>query len=241
MENKLVNEIIEQFLESDEYYQGRSTSIKSSRQLREEHREKLKEQFKFKSFEQKIQLGFETIYQGLPLLLSQIDWRQVSNELDRMHSQNREAYILAMVPKLDGEEELVTMQALFGISDQSLKSIYTLGTRLLDERKTVEAEAVFTVLAFLNPQVPEYLIGTASALYWQGKYEEALSCLDYTKILQPDKGISFIYSALCKAHLGDLYTSDSDLINLERIFRNSKEEKLKWEKIYNSITMKVRR
>lgn len=205
--------VMDFFLQGDEEYQAQATPLKSAYQCKEEHRQQIRNALEMTDFRAKMELAWRVIYRELPQLRSEFSH-------------------LTEASFKEGEP----FQTTFQISDATMLSIYSLGRRLLDLKSYKDAEAVFAFLVYLNPLIPEYLIGEGISFYQLGNYKDALVCLNLSKEMQPDKAISYIYSALCHRKLQD--AAENDCKRIEEIFGTSKEEQEKWGSTYLFIKNK---
>lgn len=214
-----IEDYIDSYIKPDDYYQAKATPLKSAAVLKEEHRKELREKFQFKEFLSTMDKGFKLIANLLPAMIGIQSFAHIIQEFSI-----RKAHSVIQVT----ENQKLTVQDEWSISEQSMKQIYQLAKELHDGDKTLDADAVFTVLCYLNPKVPEYSLGKCTALYNSGNYADAIEIVQLTKILQPNKVAPFIYSALCNKRLNNLQGLEEDLKTLDENFARGEEEKQDW-------------
>lgn len=218
--SKDIEQAVEASLEPDAFYEAKATPLKPASAWKQEHKEQLCRKFQFQDFSSKIKLGFSLVSNKLSPLIGIQAYNHVVQEFVERKTP----------PKLVQVEQdkKLTMQEEWSISNDSMNYIYQLATKFLEEVQSKEADALFTVLCYLNPKVPEYSLGKCFALYLMQQYEEALELLQLTKILQPDNAAPFVYSALCKQKLNQTEGIDEDIMKIYDIFGKSEDESRKW-------------
>ena len=221
----LLDEAVDSLMESDEYYQKQSTLLKSADQLKEQARQEIRKNLEASEFQ-------KVMVHGLQLIITKIPDENLFEEF-----KNYKNFAQAHLEELEkaASERLVVNQEIFGISEASMEKIYSLGTQLIGEVAYADAEAVFTVLCFLNPAVTAYFVGLAVACFSQGKYQECLICLEIPKILEPENISLHIYSALSKIKLEDTATLKEDVALLDTLFTKYPDEKKDWKDVYSVI------
>ncbi len=227
---KDIDKLVEASLESDSFYEAKATPIKPASAWKQEHREQLCRKFQFEDFSSKIKLGFNLIANKLSPMIGIQAYNHVVQEFVERKTP----------PKIGQMQGKLTMQEEWSISNDSMKYIYDLASKFLDEQQCKEADALFTVLCYLNPKVPEYSLGKCFALYLLEQYSEALDLLQLTKILQPDKAAPFVYSALCKQKLNMAEGYDEDMMKIYDIFGKSDEESQKWSPYMQQLSANKR-
>lgn len=91
-----------------------------------------------------------------------------------------------------------TMQQMFGISDKSMKSLYSAGQRLFDQQsRKQDGVALFTLLTQLNPYMFEPWLGVG--VYWlhNTRYRKALFALMMASFANFNHPLPHLYSARC--------------------------------------------
>ncbi len=213
-----IDDYIDSYMKPDEYYQAKATPLKNAAMFKEEHRRQLREKFQFKEFLASMDKGFKLIAHILPPMIGIQSFGHIIQEFS-----DRKAHSVVQAT----EHQKLTVQDEWSISEKSMNQIYQLAKELHDSDKKMESDAVFTVLCYLNPKVPEYSLGKCIALYNTGNYADAIEIVQLTKILQPSKIAPFIYSALNKK-LNNVQALEEDLKTLEEIFTKGEEEKQDW-------------
>ena len=232
---ELFQEIVSSLLESDDYYASLTTPLKTVDQVKAEHKHQIDKALRFKDFEQRMNEGVDTLIHRLPKIVSKEAWEQLIEEF-----ANADEHMINAAQYIDVEEdESVVLQELMGISNGNMGIIYALGRQLLEEKDYPQAVAIFSLLNYLNPLVPEYALGSGLSLFLAGKYDEALKTLHFAEILQPDKAAPLIYSCLCHLNLNHLDELKEELSHVEEVFHHSHEEQKQWKNLYNSLKHEV--
>lgn len=228
--SKELDRLIESSLESDSYYEAKATPIKSASAWKQEHREQICRKFQFEEFSSRIKLGFNLIANKLSPMIGIQAYNHVVQEFVERKAP----------PKLIEVEpnQRLTMQEEWSISNDTMNHIYQLATKLLEDNHYKDADALFTVLCYLNPKVPEHSLGKCFALYLLEQYDEALELLQFTKILMPQDAAPYVYSALCNQKLGKAANYDEDMMKIYDIFGKSEGEKEKWTPFMQQLTAK---
>jgi tetratricopeptide (TPR) repeat protein len=230
------DEVLDILLEPYEYYELLATPLKQANAFKEEHRQCLKEMFQFNEFGRRMNKGFDLIIDLLPEIVGRKAWEKLAQEFAE-RDQHAQQY-LSQRFSIGENGEPPTVQRLWGISDDSLLHIYNLGRQLLEDEQFDQADAVFTVLSYLNPNIPEYALGKGIALYSIGNYKDAAEMLQVAKTLLPNKVAPFLYSALCQTVLQNTEEVDKDLAAIEEIMKKSSEERDKWNDILKVLIKK---
>lgn len=221
-QEELINQATDSLLQPDVYYESLATALKTAPQIKDQHRKELMKALEFEDFRQKLS-------KGLHILVKQM---QSSNFIEELKNCQHHAETF--------EGEAASIQQVYGFSDRSMELMYKFGGELIQKEAFDEAEAVFVVLTFLNPLISEYYIGAAISLFWQRKFPDCLACVGISKILQPEKAVSFIYSALSKIESGDTSSVKEDVQKLDEIFDKSPEQKKEWQELYNLIKIDIK-
>lgn len=235
-ENQWINQTADSLLEENSYYEKMANPLKSAEQFKAEHRKHLQEFLQFKDFKEKMNQGVDVVLERLPQMITANEWTQFKEDFAR--SIGRERHIASSFTEQIEQGQSTTFQNLMGISSHNMNHLYNLDRKLVEEKHFNQALAIFTMLTYLNPQVPEYWIGQAICLYSMAKYEEALAILQLAKVLQPDKVAPFIYSAFCNFALYRPEGIQQDLDLVHQILQHSETERAHWEEPYKVLKRK---
>ena len=235
--SELINWAVDNSLEEETYYAALATPLKSAEILKKEHKQQALEAFQLKGFDAAMRRGLTLILERLPHELSPAEAQLFLDDLAHIKAPQSDAYLKAQYEKL---KELpstpeTSFQSIFALSDNTMEHIYALGLELLNERAYADAETVFSVATYLNPFIPENLIGSGIALFWQKKYQNALQWFEIAQELQPDKAVALVYAALCKLNLNETADLKGHLQSLEKIFKSFPDEKKQWGDFYISL------
>lgn len=211
-------DLINSFLESEEYYTAQSTPLKSAELRKEEDRQMIEEALRFTTFEKELTTAFEILPN---LLLPRIGQDALENLINEFENRN-------------GEESKTT-QIRWGISQQTMQIVYDLGKELLENNRSDQANPLFTLLHYLNPETPDYLLGKGIALCNLNQFHEAKNVLNITKAMLPTRAAPFIYSALVNVSIGDRFSAEEDLKQAELILGKNKQEKEQWNEFLNFL------
>ncbi len=99
------------------------------------------------------------------------------------------------------------IQERMGLAWSFMDRAYSVGKALLDAKNYEEAEAVFTFLRILHPDVYEYWFGQAIAQQACMKLEEAIDSYTKSLRLQPENPMPFFQLASCYLALNDVASS----------------------------------
>lgn len=231
--NATFNEIADSFLENDDFYQAMATPLKPAKQWKNEHRSQILETLKLSDFSKNMDKAVEIIMDRLPKIISKEEWERIVGEFSHIE----QSFQQNSVSQEEGVD--ITNQQLMGISDETLNSIYTVGSALVDEKAFNDASPIFQALCFFDPWVGEYWLGLGICLFNLNEYYQALEILSMAQILQPDKAAAFVYSAFCNFKMNQFEQLSEDIKKIEEIFSQSVDEKMQWEEMFEFLKSKA--
>ena len=89
----------------------------------------------------------------------------------------------------------ISMQQIFGISDDSLIHIYELTQYLVHHKHYDDAIQILTFLTTMAPQISSFWLTFGICLQLLNQHESAIALFDIVKALHPTDPAPFIYSA----------------------------------------------
>ncbi|MBA3958674.1 MAG: hypothetical protein H0X51_09835 [Parachlamydiaceae bacterium] len=95
------------------------------------------------------------------------------------------------------------IQQMLGISDAALERFYTIGCKLLEERRWEDARDVFRFLTLLNPFVHNFWMGLGIGEQTSGNYEQAGIAYVMGEATDPDDPVVHANAYQCYLALGD--------------------------------------
>lgn len=179
--------VVEDLLESEEYYQAKSTPLKSPQACKEEHQACLREAVKLEKFQAELNDAVDVLIKQMPSFIGEKAW-----------------------------SEMLADCVDLNFSEKTLDQMYKLGKALLERKCFTEASPIFLFMVYLNPKVPEYWMGIGIALYSTQKYQEALAFLKIAAVLQPEKVASLVYTTLCQMKLKNYEEAKAVLVEISK-------------------------
>ena len=116
-----------------------------------------------------------------------------------------------MQPSLQLMAKGETLQEILGISDETLRSLYTLSRYLYEHQHYEEASGAFYLLSLLNPSYPTFWMGLGNCEYLLQKYQEALSAYAFASQVDPSDATPHILAARCHLELGNLAAATASI------------------------------
>lgn len=116
-----------------------------------------------------------------------------------------------MQPSLAHMAKGETLQEILGVSDETLRSMYTLSRYLYEHQHYEEACGAFYLLSLLNPSYPTFWMGLGNCEYLLQKYQEALSAYAFASQVDPSDPTPHILSARCHLALGNLAAATASI------------------------------
>jgi type III secretion system low calcium response chaperone LcrH/SycD len=109
-----------------------------------------------------------------------------------------------MQPSLQHMANGETLQEILGVSDETLRSLYTLSRYLYEHQHYEEACGAFYLLSLLSPSYPTFWMGLGNCEYLLERYQEALSAYAFASQVDPSDPSPHILIARCHLALGNL-------------------------------------
>jgi len=194
--DEFVSSRVDELLEDEDYYQQMATNLKPASVIKQEHRELILKQLKMEELHTQLVMAEELIQEHL----AEVDpngYQKVIEELD-----NGSEHLMAFTPESSSEteeekeeEKPVLLQAVFGISDESVKQIYALARYYAEKNEYSNARALFTYLTMLAPNQMIFWVLLGVCFQALNLDQEALETFAIVKALNPSEPASYIYSA----------------------------------------------
>lgn len=172
-----IDEMAESLLEDDSFYQKKGTDLISPEALKKRHREEIKEVLKDKHLTEAIVRGFQWIRQDIVEVLSVEELDPFFQELTKINQEHVENPPEAVAKKLS-EQERVTLQDLFELSDGTMQKIYSLGQQYFQKKEYDRATDIFSIVTAFNPYISDFW--NALALCYQARQEWKLAIEAFT-------------------------------------------------------------
>ena len=116
-----------------------------------------------------------------------------------------------MQPSLQHMARGETLQAILGVSDETLRSMYALSRYLYEHQHYEEACGAFYLLSLLNPSYATFWMGLGNCEYLLQRYQEALSAYAFASQVDPSDPTPHILSARCHLALGNLAAATASI------------------------------
>lgn len=208
---QVIDSQVEGFLEEDSYYQMQATPLKSAATVKEEHKRQIKEELEQKELRNHITHAYELIMNQLPHLIEATEFEKLkeefANSIDHFNSMETKSQ--------------TSLQEVAGISDASLKHIYSLANVLVQDKQYKDAESLLNFLILLNPAIPFFWTALGATLQGQSKYEESTAFFQIAQTLDPTDPESFIMGAFSDSQLNHQEEAKKQLAIAEEILANS--------------------
>jgi len=94
-------------------------------------------------------------------------------------------------------EEGITVQKLFGFSDETIEKFYEAAFQLFEEKHYAEAANAFLFLVTLDPFHQEYWLGFGSAIQRCDDYEAAIDAYEMAAICKIDSPVPYFHLGKC--------------------------------------------
>lgn len=232
--NELVESQVEALVEDDSYYQALATPLKPASAFKREHRRQLEDFFKLTELRKQFEEAPKLILNLLPNLVSTLEFNQVKDELDK----SSENFIKNMAIGSQSSEKPVLFQELFGLSDETLMSIYDLGVDLVQKENFDHANTLFVFLTTLAPHVTSYWIAQGVCLQALDRHKDAIAIFDAAKVLDPSEPALSAYTIESYLALKEKDKASLEIDALKEIIKSlSGDKKLKWEAKINEMSV----
>jgi tetratricopeptide (TPR) repeat protein len=224
---------VDSFLDDDDDYQMKATALKSAKQLKQEHLNRIKESLLMKDFRTSMTKAVSLIFTKLPQNINHEDFKKILSEMDHILEH------LASPPQLDtriGEEpRTIIFRNLWGISNDTLLNIHHFANVLIEKREYEEANDLLIFLVTISPDIAGFWISRGICLQGMDRDEEALQVLHVAKVLIPDDPIPMIYTIHGFLKVKDKEKGSEEILHLEECLNNHPEEKQKWNELLISL------
>lgn len=187
--NGLIEPQVESLVEEDSYYQALATPLKSASQWKQQHRQELKEFFKFKDLNGRLAKAFDLITHTMPSFASPEAYAKVKQEMD-----NSIDYFHHYMESMEATDRPILFQEMLGLSDETLLQIYAFGRNLVEKQNTEDALPLFTLLTVLAPHVESYWIAEGVCMQDLKLHEEAIAAFTCAKALAPQDPAPIAYT-----------------------------------------------
>ena len=103
----------------------------------------------------------------------------------------------------------VPLQQQCGLPWAFMDRAYATANKLQEDKRLADAANIFKLLHHLNPDVFEYWLSEANALFDLGKFKEALEAYERSLLLQPENPLALYQQGCIRYQLGDIENSFS--------------------------------
>jgi tetratricopeptide (TPR) repeat protein len=174
VKEELVDEAAKALLETDDYYEMKSTPLVSGEQLKKRHLDEIKSVLQSDELTKTVERGFDWIRQDIVEVLKEEELLLFFNEMSKINEESLAKLPEAAKKMISGGEERLTYQDFFGLGDETLRSMYTLGYQYFERKEFQKAVDVFSVVTTFNPYISDFW--NAMALCYQNlkEFQKAL-------------------------------------------------------------------
>ena len=205
---------IDDLIQEDDYYQAFATPLKSASIIKQEHKRKLEDFFKFSEQRSRIEHAEKLISDLMPTFVSTIEFAEIKEEFD-----NSASHFSRFIATKEDEisKRPILLQEMLGLSDETLLHIYSLGRSLFQKNQYEDALALFTFLTILAPHVSSYWIFEGACFQIQSSNEEALAAFNAAKFLNPLDPLPIAYAIESYHALKDKDQMKNEIQELENL------------------------
>jgi tetratricopeptide (TPR) repeat protein len=186
---ELSNSIVDSFLHDDNYYECLATPLKPAKVIKMQERRELANALQFKAIRSQMKTAEELLRINLKNLVSEADFYSIITELDRAptHFEEKISSLKKEEEEKEKEEEekVISLQELFGFSNETLMHFYELVCSLVAQNEFEKANAILVFLEMLAPHISSYWIAHGVNLQAMQKYLEAIEVFSLAKSLDP--------------------------------------------------------
>lgn len=225
--NELIESQVNSLMQDDSYYQALATPLKPASLVKKEHHKQLEDFFKLNELRKQFEEAPNIILQLLPDLVDPIEFNRVKDELDKS-GENFITYMESMGDQ--SSEKPILFQEMFGLSDDTLLDIYSLGVDLVKKEDYDRANTLFVFLSTLSPHVTNYWIAHGLCLQSLNRHIEAIDIFTAAKVLDPSDPAPSAHTIDSYLALRENDKAKLELDTLKEITKFlSGDEKPKWE------------
>lgn len=174
VKRELVDEAAASLLENDAYYEAKATPLITAEQLKKRHLDEIKSVLEADELTEAVERGFEWIRQDIIEVLKEEQLEIFFNDISKINEESLAKLPEAAKKMISGGEDRLTYQDFFGLSNETLRSMYTLGYQYFEQKDYKKAVDVFSVVTTFNPYISDFW--NAMALCYQNlqEYQKAL-------------------------------------------------------------------
>lgn len=172
-----LDKVAESLLESDNFYKKQATEVISFEMLKQRHKEEIKEALSNTDLSDAIVRGFEWIRQDIIEVLSEEELEPFFDDLSKINHEHLVHPSDEVAKKLANNEN-VTLQELFGLTNQTLQKIYALGYQYFQKHNNERAIDIFSIVTTFNPFISDFW--NALALCYQATKQWKLAIDAFT-------------------------------------------------------------
>lgn len=220
-------------LPPEEHFIPLATPLKSAAQLREDYKQDLMVSLKSDDFKNSIKRAISVIAESHFDILTPEEVAEMGESFAKVTDDkinNPSSEITETKP-----DEFISYQKLFGISDQTLTSIYKIAHDLAKKEKFDEAIDIFSFLMMLNPQIEDFTYGLGLCYQLKEDWSHALSYLNLACEANPNSVGAHVSSVECCKKLGDAQNVQIHLEAIEKIQKEEPQAVENWENVIESI------
>lgn len=205
--DNLINSGINASEESSTFYEYYATPLKSAQTIRQEHREQMTQFLKFGELIEQFEKAGNLLKSHLPGRLTEVELSRIQGEI-----ANASSRFLQFLPQ---ENKPILLQEVFGFSNETLLSLYSLASDLMEEGNYQDAYTVLVPLTTLAPHVASYWIAEGICLQQLGRHGDALTSFTCAKLVDPGLEEPYIYSIYSYIELKDQPKAQDELSHLQ--------------------------
>lgn len=155
-----------------------------------------------KEFFEKLALGAKELMVAV-LQLKETDPELYTEQLEDQMEQLGESLVVLG----DNPEDTRSPRELSGITDETMTVFNGLAAKLYANQEYDKSAAVYSFLAFIEPNQPAYWIGSGNSDYYLKNYEKAIKSYEKAIELVPSVPDFYFYCAHCYKELGQVNKS----------------------------------
>ncbi len=238
VKEELIQEAAASLLETDEYYQSQATPLISAEQLKQRHLDEIRSVLESDELTVTVERGFDWIRQDIIEVLKEEELTRFFDDMSKINEESLSKLPEAAKKMITGGEERLTYQDFFGLSDETLRSMYTLGFQYFQGKEFQKAVDVFSVVTTFNPYVSDFW--NAMALCYQNlkEFQKALDTFSVACETNQNAVGPRVSRAECCLNLNLLSQADEEIAIATKLVAANPALDEKWGSYLKSLSMR---
>lgn len=209
----LIDSNVDCLLPSEEQYALEASPLRTVEQLRQRDRKLIRDQFVNPLLWSRLAEAFRQLHTSLKEVIDGPTWAEVEEELNGI-PQNLSQICQQSLAGQRPSDEVLSLQALLGLSNRTMQVFYSYGEWLLAEKFSIASVNHFALLCSLNGKVASYWVGLARAVEAQGDFQTAVYLLEAAISLNASNPATYMHLCQCYLELKEIEKAEFALEQL---------------------------